>query len=87
MRFEPITKQPANNKVLRLKMSERGPPTKTANEKPNWRRAVNVPACISVRLKVERIEGSEVPRKVLDIPKKLIEIKAPIVIIYRFLII
>jgi hypothetical protein len=67
---------------LFLKTSEKGPPTNTATEKPSWRRAVSVPAWRRFRLSEERMAGRAVPRKVLDIPRKLIETKAPEAIIH-----
>jgi hypothetical protein len=84
-RFTPVKRHPNSNKVLFLKTSESNPPAKTAPAKPNWRQTVNIPAWIRLRSREERMAGRAVPRKVLDIPIKLMEANAPPVMIQRFL--
>jgi hypothetical protein len=83
MRLTPIKKHPNIKIELFLRTSEKGPPTKTAMANPSCRRAVSVPACKRFKLREERIAGRAVPRNVRDIPRKLIETKAPEVIIHR----
>jgi hypothetical protein len=78
-----MRRQPSIRTELFLKISEIGPPMKTAVVNPSWIRAVRVPACRRVRSREERIAGKAVPRKVLDIPRKLMETKAPEEIIHR----
>jgi hypothetical protein len=83
MRLAPMRRQPSIRIELFLMISEIGPPMKTAVVNPSWSRAVSVPAWRMVRSSEERIAGNAVPRKVLDIPRKLMETKAPDEIIHR----
>jgi hypothetical protein len=83
MRLAPMRRQPSIRIELFLMISEIGPPMKTAVVNPSWSRAVSVPAWRMDKSREERIEGKAVPRKVLDIPRKLIETKAPDEIIHR----
>ena len=87
MKLIPIRKQPITNIELFLKTSDKGPPKKTAIEKPNWSRTGSVPACKRLKSREERMAGRAVPRKVLDIPRRLMEIKAPKVMVHRLSVI